>query len=116
MTPQEVLSINVGNLVKQQHDVVKTHVLTALARIYNMVENGDYAGVEKYCGWSPAGDGYGCDNHYIEFGISGADQRLEKMDIMEVCELLSKLRELSKLSPAELAKQAAEEESNVTGV
>lgn len=105
MKAGEILSINVENLAERQHEIVKETVIQKLKSIQEMIELEQYDQIEKQCGYSPAGDGYGENNYYIQFGIenTGRDD-LSNMDIVQVCTLLMTLKKAAKRPEPSLSK------------
>ena len=90
---EEIMSINVDNLREKQYKAFKKHVLKILDKISNVIRNdGDLEEVVKMLDCSPAGDGYGTDNNYIQFGFESQDEHQRDMDIGDTCRLLSELR------------------------
>lgn len=52
---------------KEIHDIVRDRVIDKLKDIIQDIENGKYQKVIKDLRESPAGDGWGKDNYYIDF-------------------------------------------------
>ena len=88
-TLAEVMSIDVTNINQKKFDLLKKHVLGVLATVEMCIESNDFKEVEAMLERSPSGDGYGCDNHYIDFGQGWSK---EPIDIKEVCEMLRSLK------------------------
>lgn len=90
----EIMSINVDNLREKQYQALKKHVVEVLKKITDIIQNdGDLNKVVEMLAYSPAGDGYGCDNDYINFGIQSENENLKYMDIGDVCHLLHNLKD-----------------------
>jgi homospermidine synthase len=83
---QEIMSVSVNNLAEKQYEAYKSHVLTVLAEVAGFIKQDRYKDVEGRTFFSPAGDGYGSDNHCINFSWDEHDR-----DIVEACEKLSQL-------------------------
>src|SRR5690554_1275717 len=49
------------------HDIVRDRIIDKLKGIIQDIENGEYQKVMEDLSESPAGDGYGRDNYYIDF-------------------------------------------------
>lgn len=85
-TPKQLASL--------QHDALKKHVLGVLNLITNIIRNEQYDSLMKdddgLLEFSPAGDGYGNDNHYINFSY----MKDEPMDIKEIVEELRNLKKI----------------------
>jgi hypothetical protein len=81
------------DLAATQHEALKKHVLTILGVIQTHIENEDYDKIkEHHLIYSPAGDGYGMDNHFINFDFT---EHKDGMDIDEVLDALINLRSQS---------------------
>ncbi|MBP5459572.1 MAG: hypothetical protein J6Y62_05380 [Clostridia bacterium] len=90
---EEIMSINVDNLREKQYKAFKKHVLVILDNISNIIRSdGDLEKVVEMLDRSPAGDGYGSDNNYIQFGFESQDESKRDMDIGDACRLLSELK------------------------
>lgn len=74
---------------KIKYDKLKDAALKRLFSYFEMLTNDKYDEIIKSLADSGAGDGYGQDNKYINFGyIVGQDT----MDIGELCEMLKQLK------------------------
>ncbi len=85
-----IMELSVNTLAQQQHLALKKHVLKILDEVKQHISNENYEKVGDYLSFSPSGDGYGCDNYYIDFGWGE-----EELDIQEVCSKLSQLKPTS---------------------
>lgn len=67
--------------------------MTVLKKITDIIQNdGDLEEIDKMITKSPAGDGYGCDNYFIDFGFDSEIERFQSMDISDVCHWLKELK------------------------
>lgn len=81
------------DLASTQHDALKTHVLGILETVKNLIIEENYQAIkDKHLIYSPAGDGYGSDNHFINFDFT------EHQDGMDIDEVLDALMTLQKQS------------------
>lgn len=87
MDIREIMEIDIDNLVRKQHEAVKNHVIGILQEIINLVKEEKYEEIQDKLIYSPAGDGYGEDNHYINFSYRNGEK-----DIKEILEELKKLK------------------------
>lgn len=85
----DIMSINVDNLKQKQLAALKAHVLAKLSQIHILIGQNKFNEVKEYLIHSPAGDGYGDDNYYINFGW-------ELNSNLDLCEVLEKMEGLSK--------------------
>ena len=46
---------------------LKEEVVKRLKEVTSLIEKEEYDKVKECLAFSPSGDGYGCDNHYIDF-------------------------------------------------
>ena len=91
MEIDEIMKIDVSNLAETQFNALKKHVIEKLVKVADIINRsrpGDSVvdKVEKMVSFSPAGDGYGLDNHFIDFGYGG-----ENLDVIQVAENIEKL-------------------------
>lgn len=82
-----ILDVDVSNIQKAKFQAMKEHIISVLDRVKDMVETGDYDGLDKAVFWSPSGDCMGSDNHCINF----AWHDNKYMDISEAVEILKRL-------------------------
>lgn len=86
ITIEELLSLDIDNLAERQYEALKEDTCEKLNRIIKLIKNDEIEEITNLIAFSPAGDGWGSDNHYIEF-VNGSD-------IGEVIDLLMRLREI----------------------
>ena len=77
---------------KIQFKELKKHTLSKLVDIVKLIEADKYKSVLKQLNFSPAGDGYGCDNNYITFNNIIDKGNHDGVDIGVVLEKLTKLK------------------------
>ena len=94
MDVNEIFKLDVSNLAAAQHKALDAHVKNIIKQVIDIIVEERYDDIEELCSWSPAGDGYGCDNYYINFGLKGSDvpEHLTHLDIVQVCQLLQHLK------------------------
>lgn len=93
MKLEQLLKTTPETLAMEQYAALKEHVIKTLKKVLEAIENDTpYLDVEKLTSYSPAGDGMGLDNSFINFGFS----ENEPLDIMEVVDRLAELRTISK--------------------
>lgn len=74
MDLKTLFAVDIENIKKQQHTALKQAVIQRINKVKELVEKEKYSDVLEMLEYSPSGDGYGCDNHYIDFS-----------DIADVC-------------------------------
>lgn len=79
MNIQEIMEIDIDNLAEKQHNAVKNHVIEVLQDIINLVEEEKYEEIQNKLIYSPSGDGYGEDNHYINFSYRNGEEDIKEM-------------------------------------
>ncbi|MBR5704635.1 MAG: hypothetical protein IKX21_01535 [Deltaproteobacteria bacterium] len=92
LTLAELLETDARTLRERQFQAMKKHVTDKLRRMAALVERDDFHSIGKNTFFSPAGDGYGCDNHVIDFGIPELGENWAHLDIIEACEKLVELK------------------------
>ena len=83
---KELMTIDPANLAQKQHVALKAHAISVLKAVIEAIEKNQYGKIEDMCEYSPAGDGMGCENHYINFAFDGAE-----LDILELVHMLKGL-------------------------
>lgn len=89
---REIMSINVDNLREKQYQAFKAHVVGVLNKITRLIQNDDFNAVMEMTRHSAAGDGYGAENDYINFGFDSDRESMRKLDIAEACNILRTLK------------------------
>lgn len=87
----DLLSIDTTTLRQRQADALKQHVIKKLEKIIDLVKIGHFDEIETETAFSGAGDGYGNDNNYINFGIPEMGKEWEYLDILEICDKIRSL-------------------------
>lgn len=83
-----ILDVDINNLKQAKYNAMKEHIIGVLDKVKDLIEKGDYDGLDELTFYSPAGDDMGCDNHCINF----AWRDDEDMDINEAVEILIRLK------------------------
>lgn len=86
MDIKELMSIDIDNLIETQHEGLKRYVVNRLKEITELIHLEMYDKVDNKLDYSPSGDGYGCDNNYINFNYDGCNR--------DISEVLSELKSL----------------------
>lgn len=92
MNTKEFLKLSPEELAKKQFEVLKKEVVKRLDEISNYIEQNNFDKVSERLAYSPAGDGYGGDNHFICF--NDIDESCE--DIRDILQKLERLQEIIK--------------------
>ena len=88
MDLQELMDINANDLAKKQAEHLQAHIVETLQKTISLVEAHDFEALKEKTVHSPAGDGYGCNNNFIDFSYYLND---DGMDIIEITDLLKNL-------------------------
>lgn len=91
MNIKEIMEIDVKNLKQKQLDALKEHTLEILLNIVKLIKNNEFDEVKNYLEFSPAGDGHGCDNYFINFKYADED-----LDLDEILDKMKYLMEYDK--------------------
>jgi uncharacterized protein (UPF0297 family) len=92
MKLEQLLKTTPETLAIEQHDALKAHVINVLESTLQAVRDEYYNAIQKMTMDSPAGDGMGCDNNFINFGYEDN----KPLDIYEVMERLIELKKIAK--------------------
>jgi hypothetical protein len=68
--------------------------LDRLRLICELIEKEEFEEIKKYLSYSPSGDGYGCENYFIDFNFITGGR--ESVDTNDLSMLLRELKILSK--------------------
>lgn len=83
-----IMDISVENLKEKQYEFLKGHTLNILEGIIDDLKNDKFDDIKKKMKFSPAGDGYGSDNFYINFSYN--ETSMDLLDIIDAMEELKK--------------------------
>lgn len=73
-----------------KYATLRKESISILKEVSALIEEEKYNQIENYVKYSPSGDGFGCENYYIDFGsIIGS---YDGVDIRELSEWLSSLK------------------------
>lgn len=89
---KDLMQLTPETLAAQQEKALVGFATGLLTIISNHLKKGEYDQIGKYLTESPSGDGYGCDNYYIDFSESGAGE-----DIGAIVSHLILLRDIQKV-------------------
>ncbi|WP_010497812.1 hypothetical protein [Paenibacillus elgii] len=78
-------------LAKVQYSAFKSHVISILEQTIQNIYDENYVSILDKLVYSPAGDGYGCDNHFINFSYD-QDNIDNAIDLYEAVEKLQSLK------------------------
>ena len=67
MDIKELMGIDIDNLAEKQFYALKEHTIGILKNIINLLEEENFIEIPNMLSYSPSGDGYGCDNYFINF-------------------------------------------------
>jgi len=93
MNLKKLLETKPETLAEEQHDALKEHVIIVLDKVMTAIKSENYDAVEAMTSSSPAGDGYGADNSFIEFEW---EPTADGVDIADVAGTLRGLKSMSK--------------------
>jgi hypothetical protein len=83
-------------LANAQYNELKAHAINRLYTAINCLETDNFIELYKMLGYSPAGDGYGCDDYYIYMGLyDKPNNRHAYRNILEVIHKLISLKYIS---------------------
>ena len=73
---------------------LKEEVVKRLKKVTSLIEKEEYDKVKECLAFSPSGDGYGCDNSYIDFSyLFPADDEYGRSDIEDLGDVIKELSE-----------------------
>lgn len=63
---------------------LKKHVIERLKVVQNLISEEKNYALKDMLSFSPAGDGYGCDNYFIDFSEDGDSDALDINDVVTI--------------------------------
>lgn len=83
-------------LANAQYNELKAHAINRLYTAINCLETDNFVELYNMLGYSPAGDGYGCDDYYIYMGLyDKPNSNHAYRNILEVIHKLISLKHIS---------------------
>lgn len=99
MSTTNILDIRPETLAREQETHLRLAAVNHLHEVADLIHIGNYAKAREYLDHSPAGDGYGRENDYIDF--SSIHPKLEDLgDVIERLEELHKMAAVYEPKPA----------------
>ena len=87
--PTEIMTkkFNPRALAQEQYDTYRKYIVSKLDEVKEKILEEEYDEIEELTACSPAGDGWGCDNNFVDFGFDK-----DPKDILEAANYLAFLR------------------------
>jgi hypothetical protein len=79
MDIKDIMKLDINNLKKQKHEILTKHAIKILSDIIQHLKKGDYSKIEEMLAYSPAGDGMGCENHFIDFNFRNTESDINDL-------------------------------------
>lgn len=73
-------------LAEKQKKELKRLAIERLEKVKQLIQNEELKELKEMIVFSPAGDGYGCDNYFIDFGNEGDGGDVDINDVIELIE------------------------------
>ena len=89
---QDILNINVDTLKATQYKAIKDHALKVLRDVTKALNEDKLDVCKEHLESSPSGDGYGCDNQFIDFSWKGCPDSCDGYDLGSILEMLEELK------------------------
>jgi len=90
----ELMRVDPDSLRMLQYKAYKAHVCGILHKVLDAIDSDNVEAIKGLTGLmmhSPAGDGWGEDNWCLNFGVAGAGDGMDNMDVMGACAKLLSL-------------------------
>lgn len=82
MEVKDLLNIDVSTLAEEQHKTLTLDTKQILQKIIGYLDSCDYKSIESMLCYSGSGDGYGDDNHYIDFLLGDIEETIRKLETL----------------------------------
>lgn len=90
----ETFGVSMDEIHRIQYKTLHDGVIARLSEILKLMKGSEYSKVIELTQNSPAGDGYGRDNRFIDFSHIYDPYRENALDIAEACEMLMELKKI----------------------
>ena len=87
---ETIMDIDVNNLKEKQYNFLRNRVKTILNEIIKDLDNNNLQRIASRLSYSPSGDGWGCDNYFINFSYKDK----EDMDLHYIIEKMAELKNI----------------------
>lgn len=82
------------DLAELQYNELKNHTIGILEQVKKQLYDDDFEQVKNNLVYSPAGDGYGSDNYFIDFSYSPQKGTNYSLDLMDIIDQLIRLNDI----------------------
>lgn len=79
----EIMKLQPETLAQEQYKILKQHTLDTLNEVVQLIKNEKYDKLDDYVSFSSAGDGYGNENHYIDFYCGDIVETVERLKYLK---------------------------------
>jgi hypothetical protein len=79
-------------IYKIQYDKLKEGAIKRLTDVVSLIEDEEFIDLKRMLSESPSGDGYGCDNYFIDFINISSSSSMDIMDVLMYLEQLKKAK------------------------
>ena len=79
-------------IYKIQYDKLKEGAIKRLTDVVSLIEDEEFIDLKRMLSESPSGDGYGCDNYFIDFINISSSSSMDIMDVLSYLEQLKKAK------------------------
>ena len=90
MSLEELLNLNIQNLTDAKYEALKKHTINKLNNVINLLEKDELQKIAFLLSYSDAGDGWGNENYFINFGYNDTD-------ILDLGEILIQMASLKNI-------------------
>lgn len=79
----DVMKLKPETLAQEQYKALKQNTLETLHEIVQLIKNEQFNKIDDYVAFSHSGDGYGNDNHYINFYYGDIVETIDKLKYLK---------------------------------
>lgn len=80
----EIMKLQPETLAQEQYRALRQHTLETLNEIAQLIKNEKYDKIRDYVSFSASGDGYGSDNHYIDFYYGDIVDTVDRLKCLKI--------------------------------
>lgn len=79
----DIMKLQPETLAKEQYNALKQNTLETLHEVMQLIKNEQYNKIDGYVSFSHSGDGYGNENHYIDFYYGDIVETVDKLKYLK---------------------------------
>lgn len=79
----DIMKLQLETLALEQYKALKQNTIETLHEVVQLIKNEQYNKIDDYVAFSCSGDGYGNDNHFINFYYGDIVETVDKLKYLK---------------------------------